>query len=214
MYRELYQYFIQHKNLEVPGIGTFLLQKRSAAVNFPDKQIDPPVYEIEFKSGDHSPANNFFTWLSQAMNISNREAVVKFNDFVFDLKKRILNGDAIEWKGMGSLSKGLLNDIKFIPVKKDIIIESPVGAQKIIREKPEHTVRVGEQQKTAAEMTEMLAKDTDRRDLWWAYALIIGLLCFVFIGWYLSEHGLDVSSTANQQKLVPKQEQPSHTELH
>jgi hypothetical protein len=130
------------------------------------------------------------------------DAVIRFNDFVFEMKKQVDRGGTINWRGVGTIKKGLGGEIKFQP-HEPVFTEQPVPAEKVLREKAEHTVRVGEEEKTSAEMEEMLAKPEENKPYWWAHALVIGLLAIVFIGWYFSEHGVDLSATANSKRLVP-----------
>jgi hypothetical protein len=207
MYAELYRYFILHKRLSMPGIGTFLLERKPAESDFLNRQIKAPVHSIAFANSFDTASKKFFTWLGNALNISDRDAVIRFNDFAFDMKKQIGEGATINWNGVGSLSKGLAGEIKFT-ANKTMPDEKPVTAEKIIREKAEHMVRVGKDQKTSAEMTEILNKPAVARSLWWVYALAVGILAMMFIGWYLSEHGVDVSATANTTKLVPMETAP------
>ncbi|MBL7724624.1 MAG: hypothetical protein JNK27_10770 [Chitinophagaceae bacterium] len=202
MYAELYQFLIQHKQLPVPGIGTFLLERKPAAVNFPERKIEPPVYGVSLQPVGNSPSKNFFIWLGAALQVSDRDAVIRYNDFAFDLKRQLSGGDIVNWKGVGQLSKGLGGDIKFIPQEKRSL-ESPVAAEKVMREKAEHMVRVGEDEKTSVEMTELLSHTETKKSYWWAYALIVALLSVMFIGWYFSENGISMSSTSNSKKLVP-----------
>ena len=207
MYEELYQYFIQHRKLAVPGVGTFLLERKPAESDFVNKQINPPFYSVVLQASADSPSFNFFKWLANALHISDHDAIIRFNDFVFDLKKQITGGDTIDWQGMGTLSKGIAGEsdsyrMRFVPAIKSPP-EKPVAAEKVIREKAEHMVRVGEDQKTSAEMTEILNQPEAKKSRWWITALVASLLALLFIGWYFSEHGLDVSSTANSMKLVP-----------
>jgi|CXWL01.1.fsa_nt_gi hypothetical protein len=203
MYSELYQYLIQHKELPVPGIGTFLLERKSAEVDFPNKKINPPSYAVALQPGSYVPGKLFFGWLAHALGISDREAIFRFNDFAFDMKKQISDGTVINWGGIGQLNKGLAGDVKFTPSAPELIFEKPINAEKVIREKSEHMVRVGEDEMTSAEMTEMLSHKEEKKSYWWAYALAVALLATMFIGWYFSEHGVDVSATANRQKPVP-----------
>jgi hypothetical protein len=207
MYAELYRYFILHKKLSVPGIGTFLLERKPAESDFLNRQVKAPVYSIAFANSFDSAPRKFFTWLGNALNISDRDAVIRFNDFAFDMKKQVGEGATINWNGIGSLSKGLAGEIKFT-ADKVMPGEKPVVAEKIIREKAEHMVRVGEDQKTSAEMTEILNKPAAARSFWWVYALAVGILALMFIGWYLSQYGVDISSTANTTKLVPLETMP------
>jgi hypothetical protein len=201
MYETLYQYFIQHKNLIVPGVGTFLLERKPAVSDFVNRQINPPSYLVIVRTSPESPTIHFFKWLATALHISDHDAIIRFNDFVFETKKQINDGASIDWHGVGTISKGLSGELKFSPVP-EIIIEKPVAAEKLIREKAEHMVRVGEDQKTSAEMTEMLNQPMVRKSFWWVTALALGLLALVFIGWYFYEYGIDISSIANTIKVV------------
>jgi hypothetical protein len=204
MYNELYQYLAQHKQLSVPGIGTFLLERKPAEVDIPNRKITPPAYLILHQHIGNSPSKNFFVWLANALNISDREAVIRFNDFAFDLKQKIHAGNTIKWNGVGTLSKGLTGEIKFTCTLNVFDFERPVTAKKMIRKSAEHTVRVGEQEKTSTQMTALLNKPAEKKLYWWAYALVAGLLAMIFIFWYFSEHGLNIMSTANGKKLNPQ----------
>ncbi len=202
MYAELYSYLILNKSLPVPGIGTFLLQRHPAVADFPNKSIVAPYYEIILANNKMTPSVIFFKWLSQHLSLSNHEAVTKFNDFAFDLKQQVIAGATINWSDIGTISKGLDGGIKFISQGK-IILEEPVFADKIIREKSEHFVRVGEEEKTSQEMTVLLNKEEEKKSNWWVLPLVIGILSIIFLGWFFSENGVAISSTANSKKLIP-----------
>jgi hypothetical protein len=207
MYAELYQYLLLHHKLSVPGIGTFLLNRKPAENDFPNRQIKPPSFSITFEEFTDSPGMGFYKWLGNALGITDRDAVIRFNDFVFETKRQISNGDIINWSGVGSLTKGLGVEVKFSPATI-ISAEQPVTAEKVIREKAEHMVRVGEDEKTSVEMSEMLNRPVKNRSYWWVLPLIIGLLAAAFIGWYVAEHGFDVSAIGNRSKLCPSEALP------
>jgi hypothetical protein len=211
MYEKLYQYLIQHKELPVPGIGTFLLERKSAVVDFPNKIINPPSYTVALQHGSHLPGKNFFSWLAKALNISDREAIFRFNDFAFDMKKQIADGDVINWNAVGTLSRGLGGDVKFSPSESSTGLKKSVPAEKVIRQKAEHMVRVGEDEKTSAQMVEMLNQQEEKKSYWWVIALAIALLATVFIGWYLSEHGIDVSAAGNSSKAAVEEASTHYT---
>jgi len=205
MYTKLYQYLLQHKQLPVPGIGTFLLERKSAEIDFFNKKIDPPSYAVALDPGSHLPGQHFFKWLANALGVSDREAIFRFNDFAFDMKKQIGEGHVINWNGIGTLNKGLGGDVKLTPSAIEMVFEKPVVAEKVIREKAEHMVRVGEDERTSVEMTEMLSQKEEKKSQWWIYALALALLSIMFLGWYFSEHGVDISSAANGQALIPQE---------
>lgn len=204
MYTELFQYLIQHKQLHVPGIGTFLLERKPATTNFPERKIEAPAYSFSLQPGGSSASKKFFTWLGNVLQVSERDAVIKFNDFAFELKRQVAAGEIITWNGVGHLSKGLAGDIKFVPGEYSSV-ELPVAAEKVMRGKAEHMVRVGENEKTSAEMTELLNQPDEEKSYWWAYALLVAALSVIFIGWYFSENGVGLSSTSNTKKAIPEE---------
>ena len=212
MFEPLYHYFIQHKKLYVPGIGTFLLERTPARVNFPDRCIDSPVYYVALKSGGEH-ARDFFSWLAEILHISDREAVVRFNDFVFDLKKKVVNEGDVEWKGMGKLSKGLAGEIKFEESPIRMIFNSPVHAEKLIRQNAEHAIRVGEEQRTSVQMTELLNRVERKKTYWWAWPLLIGLILLMFIGWYFSQYGVDPTASANKKPVKAMESSSTYKQL-
>jgi hypothetical protein len=213
MYDELYQYLIHYKQLNVPGIGTFLLHRKPAGADFLNKCIHPPYYEIVLRQKDVFVSAIFFSRLASVLNISGGDAVLRFNDFAFDMKKQIIAGNEINWDGVGVLSNGSANEIKFTPSLNKFIVEESVPAEKVIREHAEHSVLVGESKRTSGEMTMLLNKPEMKRSNWWVYPLATGILIFMFIGWYFSEHSMKASSTSNQQPLIPKQAGSTYNDL-
>lgn len=202
MYPELYQYLLLHNNLPIPGIGTFSVERTPARMDFPNRLIHAPAYQVSLREQTASPSGYFYYWLGKALQVSDLDAVIRFNDFVFELKRQISAGNTINWQGVGTVKKGLSGGIQFEPAIQGIY-EDPVPAEKVLREKAEHIVRVGEEERTATEMENILARPADKKSGWWAYAGILALLSVIFIGWYLSENGLETDSVANTQKLVP-----------
>ncbi len=184
----------------MPGIGTFLLNRQPAVADFPNRKIHAPVYTISLSEEAMPVSTQFYNWLGAISGTSSREAVVRFNDFTFELKKQINEGAEISWNGMGILSKNLAGDIKFAPGESHPE-EQAVTAEKVIREKAEHMVRVGEDQKTSEEMTALLTKEEATKNYWWVWAAAVALLSLLFIGWHFSKHGLD--AVGNQTKLLP-----------
>ena len=200
MFEELYCFLIYHKELNVPGIGTFLLERKSARADFLNKCVHAPSYSVSFQNSGQSSLKKIFSWLANALNISDRDAVIQFNEFAFDLKKKIDEGNMIRWKGIGILEKQN-NEIKFLP-QENIAVEKPVAAEKIIREHAKLTMMVGEQEMTSTEMEELLTPVlTIKKSRWWILPLIIGIIVLIFLGWYFYENGWDVASAGNQQKV-------------
>jgi hypothetical protein len=213
MYGELYQYLVLHKQLNVPGVGTFQLERKPADLDFVNKTVNPPSHTISLHHGLATPQKRLFTWLASALGISERDAVIRFNDFVFDLKDQVQSGQKLEWKGIGTLSKGLAGEIRFDPMLKDQPEGMPVPAVKVLREHAEHKVRVGEDEKTSSEMIELLHVTEKKRSYRRMVAWIVAILAILFIVFYFSINGWNTATTANHQKVAPKETSDSHKVL-
>lgn len=206
MYTSLYQYLLLNKRVPLPGIGSLVLEQQSPVVNFPEKKLEAPVYSISLTPADTVPGRAFFAWLGEALGIQERDAVIRFNDFAFDLRQQIRKGVIVQWEGVGKLSKDLAGNVKLDPVAA----RSPahaVHAGKLVRDKAIHTVRVGEDERSSGEMELLLNQPAEQKDYWWAWALIIAVAAFSYIGWHFSVYGL-AAGTAKNSRQLPAQEQP------
>ncbi|HVT87098.1 MAG TPA: hypothetical protein VHD35_17995 [Chitinophagaceae bacterium] len=209
MYDELYELLILNKELIIPGIGNFSVNRKPAEANFLEKLIHPPVYSITLQKETGTPSKFFFNHLAELLNISDREAIVRFNDFAFDLKKKITAGQEIKWNGIGTLFISNSGMVKLAPVEI-CAIEEPVAVEKVLREHAEHMVLVGEQERTSVEMTELLSQTETKRSKWWIGALIAGVMLLIFVFWIFSKNEWNVSSVSNEQIITPGQEEPSY----
>src|ERR1041384_3401382 len=55
MYSDLYEYLVLNKRLSVPGIGTFLLERRPAVTDLTHRQINSPAYTISLDHSNETP---------------------------------------------------------------------------------------------------------------------------------------------------------------
>lgn len=214
MYGELYQYLVLHQQLHLPGIGTFSIERKPASLDFTDKLAYPPVYTIALQTGNGSaaPAKPFFHWLGTTLGVSDRDAVVRFNDFLFDLKNKLSRGGALQWSGLGRLSKAPDGELHFEAERKEYTPAPPVPATMVLRHNAEHTVLVGEQERTSSEMQVTAEEGVSiRRSRWWIAALAVGLVSVAFVAWYFSAHECTPAATGNQQRLVPRPEMKTHS---
>ncbi|MEO8405984.1 MAG: hypothetical protein ABI480_15360, partial [Chitinophagaceae bacterium] len=121
-------------------------------------------------------------------------------------RNQLSSGNKLQWTGIGTLSRGLSGETKFEPDTETISPALAIPAVKVLRENAEHTVRVGEDQKTSVEMRELLhTTDDGKKSLWWVVALVIAILSLIFIGYHFSTKGLTTSAASNQKKLVPEE---------
>lgn len=200
MYQQLYRYLVQNQQLQLPGIGTLAIQQADAEMNIADHSVTAGTYQLDFhKDNTVTVPAKLYNWLAGVSGITEREAIVQYNDFVFDLQQQLKNGATINWQQVGVLTAGLGGEIKFESAVKQYAAGYAVTAHKVKREQALHTIRVGEQEKTSAEMIEMLAPQTVTRDAWMIVAYVLLGLSLAFVAWYLATK----QGIGNQTSLFP-----------
>lgn len=199
----LYRYLILNGQLSLPGIGTFYLQKTSSVLDIGNKQFTAPAYYFHLDSLHENPSKKLFGWLSKKLHVSDWEAIRLVNDFSFDLKNKIITGESV-WKNVGALRRNEKGIIVLDAVPVQLASELPVPAEKVLRVKAAHAVRVGEMEKTSTEMEEFFSVEEERKDYTWLLAIIITVISIMFIGWYLSEKGVQPGAAGNQSIIQTK----------
>jgi hypothetical protein len=206
MFEALYLFLIKHKQLILPEIGTISLQMQPAKTQFVERCVLPPEFSFSFSPNYQPISNKFFRWLSHQMGIPETEAIVSFNDFALQLKNDLENGKTIEWQRLGKISRNTSNEIVFRPEEKDFFFYQTVHAEKVLRENVKHHLIVGEKERTASEMSEVLQEpgsSVSRRDQWWIWPVAIIVILLIYIGWYISENSIKSSPTGNTEVVTP-----------
>jgi len=197
----LYEFLLLNKKLSLPGIGTIALCQNSALLDFSNKQFTAPSFYFTIESRNDKPSKKLFDWLSSSLGITEWDAIKSVNDFSFALKNKLSETGEVNWENVGMIRRDNNGDLKLETQNILLQSEQPVTAQKVIRVKAEHTVLVGEQEKTSVEMEEYFAESPAKKNYTWLIAVILTVLAVMFIGWYFSEKGFSTSSTGNQSVI-------------
>jgi hypothetical protein len=201
MQDSLYEFLLLNKKISLPGIGTISLCQAPAQHDFPNKQFIAPSFFFTIDPKNDKPSKKLFDWLSSSLNITEWEAIKSVNDFSFDLKKQLSEFGEVNWQKIGVLRRNDIGDLKLEPQNVSLQSEPAVAAEKVIRVKAEHTILVGEKEKTSVEMEEYLAAIPAKKNYTWLIAVILTVLAVMFIGWYFSEKGFSTSSAGNQSVI-------------
>src|SRR5687767_1740112 len=204
MHDTLYQYLIFNKQLSLPGVGTISIRRTAGEHDIANKLFTAPQYSIGIDNSHDRPSRELYDWLTRELNVTEWDAMRMVNDFSFDLKNGISSTSGVYWNYIGRLHRDATGGIALDPLPFELESEAPVSAEKVIRERAEHIMLVGERERTSSEMEVMLGNETvpvKQRDLGWVIALILAVLALMFIGLYFSEKGLQPSSAGNQVKI-------------
>lgn len=197
----LYEFLILNKKLSLPGIGTISLLQKSPQLDFGNKELSPRSYYFAIESANDQPSKRLFDWLSSAIGITEWDAIKLINDFSSALKKKLSESGEVNWENVGTIRRDDKGQLMLDSQTIELQSERPVPAEKVIRENVQHTLLVGEQEKSSAEMEEYFAEVPVKRNYIWLIAVILTVMAIMFVGWYFSEKGFAPSSAGNQSVI-------------
>ena len=173
MIQHLVKYFSIHGRLVLPGIGSLVAETKPAQLEFVEKTLHAPQYNIIFVH-DSPNDEKINTFLSYEMKVSAADAAAGFKEFMHHLSAKLQAGTAYPIPGLGILSGNGLG-YHFRQSETLHTIYTAVTAGKIIRQNAPHSVRVGEDHRTSSEMQELLQAETTA-SRWWIGAVILGVI--------------------------------------
>lgn len=200
MFQVLNAYLFQHKSISIPGLGTIHLESLPASADVADRTILPPVYQFRFDKYADTPEREFFSYLANQRNVLDYEAIKWYNEFAQDLRSRIRTEEKVEWEGVGALKKDEAGNIVFESAQLDGLFMAPAPALRVNRQNAQHTLLVGDQERTNIEMNEWL-QDADaaaaKKRSWWIIALVLALAALAVLGWHFYSNGWAIGNQSH-----------------
>jgi hypothetical protein len=185
----LTEYFIKHKRLYIPSLGSFRLIELPATLDFADRFIYPPTCQVGFFEKEELDEDQII-FISESLGVDTDNAERQLLELGQHLKNKIQQS-AFNLKGLGRLE--YLNE-KFVfhPYEKSLLL--PVTANKVIRENTHHAVLVGEQEMQSNNMHEVRHIRAKEIPVYILIALIILILAVVFIAYRFYSKGFTTSA--------------------
>jgi len=171
----LQKYFALHKMLVLPGIGSFAVETKPAELDFVNRTLHSPANKILFTQNENAEDNRLILFLSKESGLYESDIVIRFNQFMEQVISSLQNGTPFHIAGLGTLVK---NDNGYSFDAGDATVNDlypDIIAEKVIRQNAQHSIRVGEDQKTSAEMHEILHKEV-KEERWWIAAVVLGVI--------------------------------------
>lgn len=193
----LTSYLFYSKQVFIPHIGRFELRYIPARLDFTNRMIHPPGTEVFF-SEDGSLQQEQLSFLGERLGINKYLLEEKLKAFGHTLKEDI-SRSAFNWNGFGEL-EFVNNKIIFHPNKHQVL--KAVPANRVIRRKAQHAVRVGEKEMHSGDTSyidDAHATSTPQKlTIEW----IVALLAIAFIVFYLYRAGFSPVASGSQQRVV------------
>ena len=206
MTETLVSYLLQHKSISIPGLGSMYIERIPAQTDFVNKQILPPDYHFRFDKYFDAPDKDFFTFLAVQHNIADYEAIKWYNEWAYDLRNKIREGEVVQWDGIGSLKKDASGEVIFESAGAIPTLQAAAPAHRVIHSHTQHTMIVGDQEvRREIIPVEEMGQHNDfipaKSDKWWLFALIIAVIAIGIIIYRVSQSGFTPAATGNQQTI-------------
>lgn len=196
MLTTLTTYLLLHKQVAIPHIGSLVLKRQPATLDFASRQILPPAEELVYDQND-VVSELQKTYLSEALQVSVGEVSQQLETLGRQLKESITQ-QAFEWRGIGRLESGgagvIFNSLFQSRLK-------PVEAHKVMRENVSHAVTVGDKEMQSHEAAEMLQEETSGKSYMMVIVWILIALALLFIGYLFYTKGFSPLSSGSQDRF-------------
>jgi hypothetical protein len=192
----IFKYLASRRELNLPGIGRFTLAQEPATADIGNQQLRAPVTTTHFQPGAAAEDYLLTRYIARNLIISEDEARKKLSEYCSGLNNELeVHGKATIY-GVGELLQEPGQIVDFIPhLQPNYLL--PVTAVRAIHPNEVHLIRVGEEEKTNIEMTDLLAEEPVKKTRWWIVPLILAFLAVAYLGWHFSQSG----SIGSQQKI-------------
>ena len=201
----LTSYLLQNKSISIPGLGSMYIERIPAQTDFVNKRILPPDYHFRFDKYFDAPDKDFFAYLAQQMNKADYEAIRWYNEWAYELRNQIRDGQLVEWQNVGVLKKDTTGEIVFESAGAIDTLQEPAPANRVIHSHAQHPMLIGDREvlrEFNTEGEEYAPTDTYvEKESWWLYALIIAAIALSVIFFHFYKNGATISATGNKQTI-------------
>jgi nucleoid DNA-binding protein len=190
-------YLFQLNRISLPGLGSFSVTKSPAMPDFVNRQILAPVVSTSFsETVDEDAADAFMQYVSKKEGISNQQAAEKYHVWCNSTMQQLEQGGHVQLTGIGTLQQ---QDGTFVFEQEQLpeFFFPAVHAERVIHPEAEHNILVGDKETTNVEMTDYFAAEPVKKDRWWIWALVLGLLGTGIILFQVLQYGTGIFGTGN-----------------
>jgi nucleoid DNA-binding protein len=185
----LYKYLIIHKQVAIPGVGVFYIDRKPAQHDVANKVFQSPVLNIDFRAGMAITDKEFFQFVSRENGIDEVEAVKSLHEFAHLLKQQVSTHKRVELPGMGVLIKNATGQVTFEPTNVLTTYFPPVIEERLFKETKGDSLSddVNAEQKEA--LYEQTIPSSERKDPWWIFAIVLAIIAIAAISYYYYING-------------------------
>jgi len=180
MYGLFYKYLILNQKADIPGLGNFIIESIPARMDIVRQSLTAPSQSFSFHHDKAVTDKSFFQFLAREMNVSEMEAINRFNGFSRKIKDNALHG-GIDMPGIGTLGTNNEGEIFFHPIKKQFPVFSeirlnlsPAANANLVDLYDSGETKIITQETEAPPEEKIVMKE--KEDYWWVYAIVLALM--------------------------------------
>jgi hypothetical protein len=206
VYQPLSQYLLQFNRVTIPSVGTIQLVPQPAKLDIVNHLIHAPYYEATFSATDEVSQHQLEYFATG--EYKDAESAYGFLKHFGEKLKFKIQSQPFSWNNVGTFEYKN-QQIVFYPNGAETHLLPPVKAERVIRDKAQHAVLVGDQLVMSDEAGERLYETPRRRDYFNIIAWVLGVLALLFIVYYLYQHQFQSTASGLQRKVQPNAEAPT-----
>ena len=191
MHQLIASYLFQTRSCPLDSLGSLSITTTAADPDFTNKIINPPIPNILFQQNE-SPATGLTDFIADSTGCDETEATAALDHFYDQLKNDIADKGSAKLKGIGNLYVDSSDNLQFQQEELPDVFLQPVKANRVIHPQAEHHILVGDKESTNTLMTEYFNEEPVKKDRWWIWAIVLGVIAIILILVYLN------GSTASQ----------------
>ena len=148
----LYRYFSLKGSVSIPGLGALSLKRVPAVNDFSRKQVLPPTQLFKFNANIDPSSGDQSNYIARLSGMDKEQVDNELKLMGEELKTRLMAERKLEWMDMGSFSISDEGEIGFVPKTVTTEFFAPVHYMHVLRPDAEHTIKVGEEERTNTDM--------------------------------------------------------------
>jgi len=148
----LYRYFSLKGSVSIPGLGALSLKRIPAVNDFSGKQVLPPTQLFAFNTNINPSSGEQSQYIARLTGMDREHVDNELTLMGAELKNRLITERKLEWMDVGSFSLSDEGEIGFVPKTVTTDFFAPVHYKHVLRPDAEHTIKVGEEEKTNTDM--------------------------------------------------------------
>jgi len=192
MVQLLYKYLIINKEVALPGVGIFYINRQPARHDYANQVFTSPALNINFNASTAIPDKKFYEFMSKEKGMDEAEAVRNLYAFANRLNQEVKADKTVELPGMGILKKSATGQLSFQPanVLNTYFPPTVAGISLTERANGNDTVAIPLSTEIETEnVSEVVLTEAKGNRYWWIYAIILTLIGVAAIAYYYYLNG-------------------------